>query len=406
METAAYLEEYDYNEWNFYKTRILEMKNKYCGATDESSILFARDFTSNVIKFLWKSVDINNRWNCRNPGFVSIETNLEIISFAKELGFYLSTFSVIDCGYKIGNLYTLLLPEKYKSDYGVFYTPPSLAERLLDVLAARGIDWAKHRVLDPSCGGGAFLVTVANRIIGDYRIKAITAEERIKHLETHLSGIELDGFAGWITQVLLDIIIYQDSIIAERMMKPVIITKDTIGYALINTDKFDLIVGNPPYNKVALSADLRKEYDRSLFGHANLYGLFIDAALRMKTKKGLVGFVAPTSFLGGQYFSKLRALLYKEAPLLEIDFISQRTGVFDEVLQETCLAVFGENESKDVTTNKINIENEGYSVDKIGTFIINNNDSPWIIPREIRQAKIIIPSTRQPVPTIAGKIPP
>ena len=42
-----------------------------------------------------------------------------------------------------------------------------------DLLAAEGADWAEDKVLDPACGGGAFLVTVANRMLGDYRIKEL-----------------------------------------------------------------------------------------------------------------------------------------------------------------------------------------------------------------------------------------
>ena len=40
--------------------------------------------------------------------------------------------------------------------------------------------------------------------------------------------------------------------------------------------KFDLVVGNPPYGRVRLSAEQRERFARSLYGHANLYGLFTD----------------------------------------------------------------------------------------------------------------------------------
>ena len=100
-------------------------------------------------------------------------------------------------------------------------------------------------------------------------------------------------------------------------------------YKRQETRRFDVIVGNPPYGKIKLDEETRKLYSRSLYGHANLYGLFIDASLRILQSGGLVGFVTPTSFLGGKYFSNLRKLLVEENPPLAIDFISMRSGVFD-----------------------------------------------------------------------------
>jgi len=295
----------------------------------------------------------------------------------------------MEYAYLLGNLYTMLLPKGYRADNGIYYTPPTLAERLLDLLATEGADWAMDNILDPACGGGAFLITVANRMLGDYRIKGLPAEAKMSHLEQHLVGMEIDKFAGWITQVLLDIVIYPEAVIAKRRLKAIIKVQDTIQLALHEQRRFDVIVGNPPYGRIKLDDETRKEYSRSLYGHANLYGLFIDASLRMKATNGLVGFVTPTSFLGGKYFTNLRKLLSEIAQPLSIDFISVRSGVFDQVLQETCLVTFGHNVTRCVTTSKIKIENNTYSVERIGNFILKGGNAPWIIAREPEEANIV-----------------
>jgi adenine-specific DNA-methyltransferase len=69
-----------------------------------------------------------------------------------------------------------------------------------------------------------------------------------------------------------------------------------------------------------------------------MYGLFTDMALRHTKPGGVIAYVTPTSFLAGEYFKNLRALLGRDAPPATIDFISARKGVFDDVLQETLLA--------------------------------------------------------------------
>ena len=59
--------------------------------------------------------------------------------------------------HKIGTVYSSLLPSRYKTELGIFYTPPSLVRRLIDQLDQEGIDWSATRILDPACGGAAFL---------------------------------------------------------------------------------------------------------------------------------------------------------------------------------------------------------------------------------------------------------
>lgn len=110
---------------------------------------------------------------------------------------------------------------------------------------------------------------------------------------------------------------------------------------------YDLVIGNPPYGRVTLDIKMREKYSRSLFGHANLYGLFTDLAIRMvKENTGVIAFLTPTSFLGGQYFTALRTLLTEKTTPFAFDFVADRDGVFDDVLQETMLTAFKAGDHK------------------------------------------------------------
>ncbi|PWJ48893.1 HsdM family class I SAM-dependent methyltransferase [Faecalicatena contorta] len=375
--------------WNEYKDTVEKMKKKFVFADESKAISFARTFCYRVVRYVWRNVDYRKKWDCRQLKFDEIELDFSSLCLAKEIAEYFTSLNIMEYAYLMGNLYTMLLPDSYRSDNGIYYTPPSLAERLLDILAAEGADWAKAEILDPACGGGAFLVTVASRVLGDYRIREMSAEEKLFHLDNHLAGVEFDKFAALLTQCLLDIIVYPESVIAGRRLKPLIKIRDTVRYALKEKRQFDVIVGNPPYGKVKLDNNIREKYARSLYGHANLYGLFIDASVRLMKPDGLLGFVTPTSFLGGKYFSNLRNFLSETVPPLDIDFLSMRNGVFDQVLQETCLVVFGSNPTQMMTASKINVETDLYNVDRIGSFKIEKGAGPWIIAREAAEAKII-----------------
>ena len=74
-------------------------------------------------------------------------------------------------------------------------------------------------------------------------------------------------------------------------------------------------VQNPPYGRVRLDAEEREKWSHVLYGHANLYGLFIGAALEDLDETGVLAALVPTSFTSGLYFSKLRETLLRSAPL-------------------------------------------------------------------------------------------
>lgn len=60
------------------------------------------------------------------------------IRLAKDIADYFITLNIMEYAYLMGAMYTMLLPDSYRSDNGVYYTPPSISERLLDLLAAEG----------------------------------------------------------------------------------------------------------------------------------------------------------------------------------------------------------------------------------------------------------------------------
>ncbi|MDB5440870.1 MAG: SAM-dependent methyltransferase, partial [Caulobacteraceae bacterium] len=233
-------------------------------------------------------------------------------------------------------LYSALLDSRERGERGAFYTPPVLAQRLLDLAGEQGLDWKTARVLDPASGGGAFLVPAALRM----RAALAGADPAfvLAQIGARLQGLEMDVHAAWIGQAALEIALADLAIEARRPVPVVVTVGDSLEAS--PTESFDLVVGNPPYGRVALTDDQRARYGRSLYGHANLYGVFTDLALRWTRPGGLVAYLTPTSFLGGRYYGALRRLLAEEAPPAAIDFVHDRSGVFEDVLQETCLTVY------------------------------------------------------------------
>jgi adenine-specific DNA-methyltransferase len=293
--------------------------------------------------------------------------------------------------YLLSSLYAALLPAAIRSQQGVFFTPPPLVERLLDLLEEAGADWSRHRVLDPAAGGGAFLAPVATRMVSALQREGADPRAVLNHIQRHLSGIEIDPFSGWMSNVILESVLWEDCLGGTDRLTPLTCSQDALEVPEIR--QYDVVVGNPPYGRVTLPDEVRQRFARSVFGHANLYGVFTDLALRLAVSGGLIGYVTPTSFLGGLYFKNLRSVLTAEAPPVAIDFISDRGNVFDGVLQETLLVVYRSlRPAEDVRLAEI--ETTSFSERARITVIggqpaLPASDAPWVLPRSRAAARLL-----------------
>ena len=356
----------------------------------------ARALVHLVMNVVWdeKTRDLPKHYSRPEfPSFDGLEDLPKISQDAKdyahELGFELSKLSLIDAGYEVGIVYTQLLPSDYRSENGIYYTPPAVTNRLMEQVEKHGFNWLDVSVIDPACGGGAFLSPVS--ISYPFKWLVICNDKIITHITSHLKGYEIDPFSGWLSQTLFEMTLLHE--IADTGIKIPKIVRIGNTLKLNKNETFDLVIGNPPYAKVKLDSELKSLYGRSVFGHANLYGLFTDKALKLLKPGAILAFVTPTSFLSGQYFKRLRHVLSSETDVLSIDFISARKGVFHGVLQETVLACFRnlKTDNSKAMSATIHIDaRQNYVVTENGECAIEPSmDTPWLIPRDAEQAVLL-----------------
>lgn len=298
--------------------------------------------------------------------------------------------------FQLSACYTAMLPQAVRSGWGAYYTPPALTSRLLAMAENAGANWRTARVLDPACGGGAFLLPVAIKM--REQLPKLNAGKLLDHFATHLQGFEIDPFAAWLTRAWLEIAFADELAATGRQFPAVVSIGDSLAQTVESTG-FDVVVGNPPYGRISLPPALRSQYKRSLYGHANLYGLFTDLALRWAKPTGIIAYVTPTSFFAGEYFKALRALLAKEAPPIAVDFIDARKGVFEDVLQEALLATYQRGGApKPTAVHYLTIEQAGDAkVSAAGAFSLPVDGSdPWLAPRQPEQQQLVSNLSKMP----------
>jgi adenine-specific DNA-methyltransferase len=359
-------------------------------AEQEERLGLARAFCRTAVVSWWEATCGGAAVSCP---FELEPLELALNSRAKALGRDLASVPRQWAAYLLSTLYAGLLPDEQRSSDGVFYTPPALVERLLNMVESAGVKWHTYRVLDPAAGAGAFLVPVADRMADRLAAQGASSCEILEHVAKNVVGVELDGFAAWVSQVFLEAALWRHCQAAGQRLPSVVLMGDALALPDAWEGGYDLVIGNPPYGRVTLEADTRRRYARSLYGHANLYGVFTDLAVRLARTEGVIGYVTPASFLGGQYFKQLRELLLCEAPPTAIDFVADRGGVFADVLQETVLIVL----ARGARASRVSVHASRPSslagpcrATHVGQVELTaKSDEPWTLPRTREDAVLL-----------------
>jgi hypothetical protein len=198
------------------------------------------------------------------------------------------------------------------ADYGEVFTRRWVVELILDLVGYTAEQDLGARVLvEPSCGTGAFLIPVVDRLIASCR----------QH------GRELDSIGGCIRAFdLLDANAQRARKAAALRLENAGVeqaTAEDITAAWVTTGDFllaehepasaDHVVGNPPYIRLEnVRPDVMAEYRRrcvTMRGRSDIYVGFIELGLDLLAPEGTLGFICADRWMRNQYGADLRAFV-------------------------------------------------------------------------------------------------
>lgn len=301
----------------------------------------------------------------------------------------------------LGAAYVNALSPHVRARHGRHYTPESLAEELW-LMARRAVGMRRGAsvrlpglVRDPACGAGALLLAPLREHLAASR--TVDPHVVLAGLPLAVEGIDADPAAAWLASVILAAEAMPFlAAIPERRRRPLPLLAVAGDGLSPRRTPATVVIMNPPYGRVRLSEGDRQRFASTVYGHANLYGMFMAAALDDLASDGVLAALVPTSFASGLYFRNLRAELGRVAPMREIAFVENRTGSFDGVLQETCLAAFSRT-----TVRKTSV----FSVNGVRSGVANvptpRKQTPWLIPRSANNA--VVAAAALKLPTTLGR---
>ena len=267
----------------------------------------------------------------------------------------------IDCNYTVYSLYDLLLIAEHansdRQNTAAYFTGKDIAYSVVKDLPNLKKK-KKIKILEPAVGIGNFLPLLFD--------KYYDKEEVI------IDVCDIDMNSLRIFKLILSKINIPDN---------VKINVNNIDFLFWTThNKYDIVVGNPPYKKLTKHKELLARYKFGLYNADtnNLFSFFIEKSVRLGD---YVSFIVPKSLLNAPEFNKTRELMNKHNIEKICDFGEK---AFKGVKIETVsflMNTIGKNKSDDIIIESY-IDNT-YSV-KSKKYIFSDNYPGWLIYRNTK----------------------
>ncbi|WP_353719590.1 N-6 DNA methylase [Dyadobacter sp. 676] len=195
---------------------------------------------------------------------------------------------------------------------GQIYTPLHIVEKILGHCGFYEDDLTGKTMLDPACGDGRFLVPMAEFIIGN-----TPAEQLVERLQ-QLHGWDIDKNALQQCRENLDALTAPLGISVNWNLRKCDALKQWR-----SREKFDIIVGNPPYIRIQHLPEpqrkyIQKHYSFCRTGSTDAFIAFFQLATKLLNPNGICGLITPNSYLVSESGAPLRMHFYKHRNLKHI----------------------------------------------------------------------------------------
>jgi adenine-specific DNA-methyltransferase len=203
---------------------------------------------------------------------------------------------------------------------GSFYTPKAVADFVVDYLATRMRDRLKMKILEPSAGDGAFIDAVSDHPEFSKRVAKVVAIERDKR---ELSKITFKQRRGVLRSVHNDFLYYQ----------------------VTRNEKFDLVIGNPPYIKknhlkerqLRLCKEIHDKAELLDHEPRNIWTAFLVRCVRFTKDDGMMAFILPSEILQVKFAEELRR--YLKDNFQRVEYLVFKELVFEAEGQNTVILI-------------------------------------------------------------------
>ena len=226
---------------------------------------------------------------------------------------------------------------------GQIFTPFFIVNKILDDVEFNSPDILNKKILDPACGDGQFLVKIAERII------KYSPNEKLASNLQNIYGWDIDELAikqaiNKLNQLIkpFDIAVNWNIYRINSLHKGN--TKKDLFSSFNPIEKFDFIVGNPPYIRIQhLDIQERKfiqnNYHFCKSGSTDIYIAFYELALTLLKSNGKAGYITPNTFFHTDTAKELRKYFETKQNIIQITNYGH-IQLFDDATTYSTIVIF------------------------------------------------------------------
>ena len=185
---------------------------------------------------------------------------------------------------------------------GDVYTPEHIVEHVLDVAGYTvDSDILEKKIIDPSCGDGAFLSVVVKRIISAGRLSNMDDGDIADLIVKSVSGIEIVEDEAAKCRNNIETVCKQAGI-SIAASKLDIVCADTLDEYPNRIASYDFVVGNPPYVRIHNLENTEAVQSLSYCekGMTDLYLAFYELGQALCADNGVLCYIAPSSWFASK----------------------------------------------------------------------------------------------------------
>lgn len=210
--------------------------------------------------------------------------------------------------------------------------------------------------LDPTCGAGEFALSVLKAKIRFLKLIGKNSIENILSAVSTIYGNDIDKNATLVSKLRIFIYIYKSNLVPLNKELWGILSSNFSNYDFVLDEmpikqKFDLILGNPPY------VEYRTLKAKPATGYGNIYADVMHNTNNHLNIDGAISYVVPISFSSTLRMKDIRnEEIHSFSKLIAIHFADRPDSLFSSVHQkvEIIIASGFEQPGNDIYTSKYN----------------------------------------------------
>lgn len=270
------------------------------------------------------------------------------------------------------------MPKSKRKKYGQFFTSKETAvfmAGLFSIPEGR----TSLSILDPGAGSGILSVALLERLESNAEIDTI--ELVCYENDTNIVDL-LRSNLKWACSHATKNVSFR--IVTDNYILSQMLDYNSMLGANPDADKFDMVIGNPPYMKIAKDAPEAIAMPDVCYGAPNLYFLFAAMSMFNLKAEGEMVYIIPRSWTSGAYFKQFRKRFFEEGALKHIHLFVSRDKVFEKesVLQETIIIKAKKTQSKPntitITTTQSNADFSNRTVFEAPYSTVVNGDESYV----------------------------